>query len=260
MSVSATAEPRVARSRIRPVPRVDIRTHAPSASRSGWPVVLVIAAETSHRQDLVTHLSGEGFQVETATNAHEGFQSSSVRMRPDLVLIDAATSDQSGIELCEVLQSLASAPVIIVSTSNSEVDVVSCLEVGAADYVYKPFRRRELVARMRAVLRRATSGPPGEVLKEGPVTLDLRSHEVYVNGCAIDLALKEFELLHFFMTHVGQVVARESCIDRIWRGKELMDTRTLDTHVKRIRDKIEPDPSNPRHLVTFRGVGYRFQP
>ncbi len=219
--------------------------------------MLAIAPETSSRHDLVTHLGSEGFEVESAADPREGLRTSE-RTRPDLVLLEAALPEQSGIELGHVLRSLAPAPVIIVSASNAEADVVSGLEVGAADYVYTPFRIRELVARMRAILRRVVPGPPDEVLEEGPITLDLASHEVRVNGRPVELARREFELLHFFMTHVGQVVTRETCIDRIWQGVDLLDTRTLDTHVKRIRTKIEPDPVHPRYLVTFRGVGYRF--
>jgi len=243
---------------MRQVAALDRREHATKASFSEWPRVLVIAAETSYRQTLATCLSSEGFQVEGAADAREGLQVHN-RMRPDLVLLDAVLPDHSRTELRQVLKSLAPTPLIIVSASNSEVDVVGGLEVGAADYVFKPFRVRELIARMRAILRRVgVARPPVEVLKQGPVTLDLGSYEGYVNGSAIPLARREFELLHFFMTHVGQVVTRESCIDRIWRGAELLDTRTLDTHVKRIRAKIEPDPTNPRYLITFRGIGYKF--
>jgi two-component system response regulator RegX3 len=207
---------------------------------------------------LATCLSDEGFRVEGAADAREGLHIHR-HMRPDLVLLDAIGPDHPRIELRQMLKALAPTPLIIVGASNSEVDVVGSLEVGAADYVFKPLRMRELVARMHAILRRlGTPRPPVEVLKQGPVTLDLGSHEVYANGNPIAFTRREFELLHLLMTHVGQVVTRESCIDRIWRGAELLDTRTLDTHVKRIRTKIEPDPANPRYLVTFRGIGYQF--
>jgi two-component system, OmpR family, response regulator RegX3 len=256
--VSTTFEPRVLGGRIRPLAAVDIRKHTPNASRSEWPLVLVIAAQTSYRQTLATSLSSEGFRVECAADAREGLQVHR-HMRPDLVLLDAVGPDHPRIELRQMLKSLAPTPLIIVSASNSEVDVVGSLEVGAADYVFKPLRMRELVARMHAILRRlGVPRPPVEVLEQGPITLDLGSYEVYVNGNAVAFTRREFELLHLFMTHVGQVVTRESCIDRIWRGAELLDTRTLDTHVKRIRTKIEPDPANPRYVVTFRGIGYQF--
>jgi two-component system, OmpR family, response regulator RegX3 len=258
VSVGTTFEPRVLGRHIRPAAVVGRRVHTPIVSRSEWPFVLVIGGQTSYRQALAVRLGSEGFRVEGATDAREGLQVHK-RMRPDLVLLDAVLPDNSGIELCQILRSLAPTPLIILSASNAEMDVVGGLDVGAADYVFKPFRLRELVARMRAILRRAGQPrPPGEILKQGPITLDLGSYEVYVDGSAIALARREFELLQFFMTHVGQVVTRELCIDRIWRGAELLDTRTLDTHVKRLRSKIEPDPANPRYLITFRGIGYKF--
>jgi two-component system, OmpR family, response regulator RegX3 len=242
--------------RIRAAVALDGSEHAPTALRSEWPRVLVIAAEGSYRQILTRHLASEGFQVETASNVREGLEVHKC-MRLDLALLDAVPG-YSGIELSQAVQSLAPTPLIIVSASNSEADVVRSLEIGAADYVLKPFRVRELIARMRAILRRIKLWcPPVEVLTHGPVTLDSRSCEVYVHGKAITLPRREFELLHFFMTHVGQVVTREMCIDRVWRGKG-SDSRTLDTHVKRIRTKIEPDPAHPLYLTTFRGVGYGF--
>jgi two-component system, OmpR family, response regulator RegX3 len=258
VGVSTTFEPRVRGVRIRPLAAGDGRMRTPNASRSEWPLVLVIAAQTSYRQTLATCLSNEGFRVESAADVCEGLQVHR-RNRPDLVLLDAVGPDHPRIELRQMMKSLSPTPLIIVSASNSELDVVGSLEVGAADYVFKPLRMRELVARMRAVLRRlAAPRPPVEVLKQGPITLDLGSYEVYANGNVVAFTRREFELLHLLMTHVGQVVTRESCIDRIWRGAELLDTRTLDTHVKRIRTKIEPDPANPRYLVTFRGIGYQF--
>ena len=258
MSVGTTLEPPVSRPRVRRVAPVEKREYTRNNARSGWPLILVVDAETPYRQGLMNHLSREGFQVEGAANAHEGLQTYA-RVRPDLVLLDAVLPDRSGIELCQKLQSLAPTPVIIVSSSNSEWEAVRALEVGAADYVFKPFRVRELMARMRAILRRVTTHSPEEVLHGGPVILDPKSREVYVSGCTIDLPRKEFELLQLFMAHAGQVVTRKLCIDRIWRGAELSDNRTIDTHVKRIRSKIEPDPSHPRYLITLRGVGFRFE-
>jgi two-component system response regulator RegX3 len=140
--------------------------------------------------------------------------------------------------------------------------VVLGLELGASDYVPKPFRLRELVARMRAVLRRgspSSAAPTEEVLHAGPVRLDTGRRLVTVNGETVDLSRKEFDLLALLMSHAGQVVTRERCIDRLWWDQDLADTRTLDTHMKRLRRKIEPDPANPRHLVTVRGVGFRFE-
>jgi two-component system response regulator RegX3 len=141
------------------------------------------------------------------------------------------------------------------------VDIVLGLELGASDYVAKPFRLRELVARMRAVLRRgvAVTERHDEVLHVGPVRLDAGRREVTVNEAPVDLSRKEFDLLALLMAHSGQVVTRDWCIDRLWWDQELTDTRTLDTHIKRLRRKLEPDPANPRHLVTVRGVGFRFE-
>jgi two-component system response regulator RegX3 len=150
----------------------------------------------------------------------------------------------------------------MVTARDSEVDVVLGLELGASDYVPKPFRLRELVARMRAVMRRGatTPSPRDEVLTAGPVRLDTGRRDVAVDGHQVDLSRKEFDLLALLMSHVGQVVTREWCIDRLWWEQDLSDSRTLDTHVKRLRRKIEPDPAHPRHLVTVRGVGFRFEP
>jgi two-component system response regulator RegX3 len=159
------------------------------------------------------------------------------------------------------MRSLAAVPIIMVTARDSEVDVVLGLELGASDYVAKPFRLRELVARMRAVLRRGlpSMAPREEVVQVGPVRLDNGRREVFVDGAQVDLSRKEFDLLALLMAHAGQVVTRELCIDRLWWDQDLTDTRTLDTHVKRLRRKIEPDPARPRHLITVRGVGFRFE-
>lgn len=184
------------------------------------------------------------------------------RIRPDLVLVDIMLPDQSGVELVRRLRALAPVPVIMVTARDAEVDVVLALELGASDYVAKPFRLRELVARMHAVLRRERAvvrEPSAEVVQVGGVRLDASRREVTVDGRRVDLARKEFDLLALLMSHAGQVVTRERCIDRIWWDQDLVDTRTLDTHMKRLRRKIERDPANPRHLVTVRGVGFRFE-
>jgi two-component system response regulator RegX3 len=159
------------------------------------------------------------------------------------------------------MRALAPVPIIMVTARDSEVDIVLGLELGASDYVAKPFRLRELVARMRAVLRRGASSavPRDEVLSVGPVRLDNARREVTVSAEPVDLSRKEFDLLALLMSHAGQVVTREWCIDRLWWDQDLSDTRTLDTHVKRLRRKIEPEPANPRHLLTVRGVGFRFE-
>ena len=198
--------------------------------------------------------------MELAADGHEALRLFH-RVHPDLVLLDVMLPDQSGIELCQRMRALAPVPIIMVTARDSEVDIVLGLELGASDYVAKPFRLRELVARMRAVLRRGSSTPTTreEVLVSGPVRLDTGRREVTVHGNGVDLSRKEFDLLSLLMSHSGQVVTRDWCIDRLWWDQELTDTRTLDTHIKRLRRKIEPDPANPRHLVTVRGVGFRFE-
>jgi two-component system, OmpR family, response regulator RegX3 len=231
------------------------------ASREHRPLVLVVDDEESYRQALASGLSREGFSVELAADGHEALRLFH-RVHPDLVLLDVMLPDQSGVELCQRMRALAPIPIIMVTARDSEVDVVLGLELGASDYVAKPFRLRELVARMRAVMRRgsASATPRDEVVQVGPIRLDTGRREVTVHGSAVDLSRKEFDLLALLMAHAGQVVTREWCIDRLWWDQDLSDTRTLDTHVKRLRRKIEPDPAHPRHLVTVRGVGFRFEP
>jgi two-component system response regulator RegX3 len=232
----------------------------PSAARLNRPLVLVVDDEESYRQALASGLNREGFSVESAGDGHEALRLFH-RVHPDLVLLDVMLPDQSGIEVCQQMRSLKPVPIIMVTARDSEVDIVLGLELGAADYVAKPFRLRELVARMRAVLRRgdAVSDHHDEVLAVGPVRLDSGRREVTVDEVHVDLSRKEFDLLALLMAHSGQVVTRDVCIDRLWWDQELTDTRTLDTHIKRLRRKVEVDPANPRHLVTVRGVGFRFE-
>jgi two-component system response regulator RegX3 len=222
--------------------------------------VLVVDDEESYRQALASGLTQEGFAVDLAADGHEAL-SIFHRHRPDLVLLDVMLPDQSGVELCRKMRAVAPVPIIMVTARDAEVDVVVGLELGASDYVAKPFRLRELVARMRAVLRRGTGTPagPDEIIVAGPYRLDTGRREVTVDGRSVDLSRKEFDLLCLLMSHAGQVVTREWCIDRLWWDQDLSDTRTLDTHVKRLRHKLEPDPSHPRHLITVRGVGFRFE-
>jgi two-component system response regulator RegX3 len=238
---------------------LDTEPQTASVRPRAWPRVLVVDGEASYREALASGLGREGFEVEGAADAHQALQMFG-HVRPDLVLLNAVLPDESGIELCERIQSLATTPVIIVTERSSEGDVVLGLDHGACDYVSKPFRVRELVARMRAVLRRVTADPVDEVLVAGPVRLDTVRRDVHVSGQPVELCRKEFELLQLFMSRAGQVMTRETCIDHVWRNRELVDTRTLDTHVKRIRRKIELDPARPRHLVTVRGIGFRFEP
>lgn len=222
--------------------------------------MLVVDDEESYREALASGLVQEGFVVEVAADGIEALRLFH-RSRPDLVLLDIMLPDQSGVELCQRMRALAPVPIIMVTARDSEVDVVLGLELGASDYVAKPFRLRELVARMRAVLRRgaAIECRREEVLRVGPVLLDPGRRQVSVDGRQVELSRKEFDLLGLLMSHAGQVVTREWAIDRLWWDQELTDTRTLDTHVKRLRRKIEPDPAHPRRLITVRGVGFRFE-
>jgi two-component system response regulator RegX3 len=235
-------------------------TKQPVGARDNRPLVLVVDDEESYRQALASGLAREGFAVEIAGDGHEALRLFH-RVHPDLVLLDVMLPDQSGIEICQQMRALKPVPIIMVTARDSEVDVVLGLELGASDYVAKPFRLRELVARMRAVLRRGggVPEPHEEILHVGPVRLDAARREVSVHDVPVELSRKEFDLLSLLMSHSGQVVTRDGCIDRLWWDQELTDTRTLDTHIKRLRRKIEPDPANPHHLVTVRGVGFRFE-
>jgi two-component system response regulator RegX3 len=233
---------------------------APTSEERRHELVLVVDDEQSYRDALTVGLSQEGFDVIVAADGAEA-RAAIRRDRPDLVLLDVMLPDISGIELCRELRAERDVPVIMVTARDGEVDVVLALELGAADYVSKPYRLRELVARMRAVLRRrhdSTSDDP--IVSAGGVRLDLARHEASVDGAPIELSRKEFDLLALLISRAGQVVTREECIDTLWWDQHLADTRTLDTHVKRIRRKIEHDPATPVHLVTVRGIGFRFDP
>ncbi len=228
----------------------------------GAPLILVVDDEFSYREALSLGLAAEGFEVVTAADAAEALVAFSSRT-PDLVLLDVMLPDRSGLEVCKEIKATSSVPVVMVSARSEEVDVVLGLELGAADYIAKPYRLRELTARIRAVLRRASSEETSErrdrVLRVGPVSLDPERREVRVHDDRVDLSRKEFDLLLLLMSRSSMVVTREECLDALWWGQDLLDSRTLDAHVKRLRRKIEADPAEPRHLITVRGVGFRFQ-
>jgi two-component system response regulator RegX3 len=182
-------------------------------------------------------------------------------VQPDLVLLDVMLPRISGVDVCREIRTRSRVPIIMVSAKTSEIDTVVGLEVGADDYVSKPYRLRELVARMRAALRRAP-GPErssrGGALTVGDVCLDPESHEVFVRGEPVFLPLKEFELLELLLDNAGRVLTRDTIIERVWGADYVGDTKTLDVHVKRLRSKVEADPSKPRSIVTIRGMGYKF--
>ena len=223
------------------------------------PVILVVEDEESYRDALDIGLGVEGFVVVGARTIAEARQQLAVR-KPDLVLLDVMLPDGSGLDFCRELYDTTRLPVVMVTARSSEVDVVVGLEIGAADYVTKPFRLRELVARIRAVLRRPAGEDDHEVIAFGDLRIDLARRTVARRGTEVDLSRKEFDLLALLASHLGQVVTREACLDALWWGLDLADTRTLDTHVKRLRQKVEDDPAHPRHLITVRGVGFRLDP
>ncbi len=222
-------------------------------------VILVVEDEESYQDALNVGLTVEGFVVVGATNIAQARQLMT-SAKPDLVLLDVMLPDGSGIDYCRELYDSTRTPVIMVTARMSEVDVVLGLEIGAADYVTKPFRLRELIARIRAVLRRPLTTDGNDTVSFGDLRIDFIRRTVTRRGEEIELSRKEFDLLALFAFRLGQVVTREVCLDTLWWGLELSDTRTLDTHVKRIRQKIEDDPATPQHLITIRGVGFRLDP
>jgi two-component system response regulator RegX3 len=222
----------------------------------GRSVILVFEDELSYQDALNVGLTVEGFVVVSATTLAEARELLS-STKPDLVLLDVMLPDGSGIDFCREIYDSVRTPVIMVSARTSEVDIVLGLEIGAADYVTKPYRLRELIARMRAVLRRPVSPVDEDVITFGPMRMDFVRRTLHRGNTEIELSRKEFDLLALFATRLGQVVTREVCLDTLWWGLQLSDTRTLDTHVKRLRQKIELDPKDPVHLVTIRGVGFR---
>ncbi|MFP5218167.1 MAG: response regulator [Actinomycetes bacterium] len=223
--------------------------------------VLVVEDEESISDPLAYLLRQEGFEVAVAADGHAGLAEFD-RGGADIVLLDLMLPGLPGTEVCRQLRSKSSVPVIMLTARDSEVDKVVGLELGADDYVTKPFSSRELVARVRAVLRRR--GEPEEqasaALEAGPVRMDVDRHVVTVAGAPVQLPLKEFELLELLLRNAGRVLTRGQLIDRVWGADYVGDTKTLDVHVKRLRAKVEPDPSAPRHLVTVRGLGYKFEP
>jgi two-component system response regulator RegX3 len=224
--------------------------------------VLVVEDEISFVEVLTVGLRREGFHVEVAMDGFEALERFDA-VKPDIVLLDVMLPRLSGIDVCRQLRKKTQVPIIMVTAKGAEIDTVVGLEVGADDYVTKPYRVRELVARMRAVLRRAPGDTAGElspsVVTVGDVTLDPDEHTVNVGGDALNLPLKEFELLHVLLVNAGRVLPRDTLIDRVWGSDYVGDTKTLDVHVKRLRSKIEPDPANPARIVTIRGLGYKYE-
>jgi two-component system, OmpR family, response regulator RegX3 len=225
--------------------------------------VLVVEDEESFIEALTVGLRREGFEVVVARDGLDAIALFD-RHKPDLVLLDVMLPKMSGIDVCRQIRTRSKVPIIMVTAKGAEIDTVVGLEVGADDYVTKPYRLRELVARMRAVLRRSP-GDDGDVesmgvLDVGDVRLDPERHEVWVRGEQAALPLKEFDLLHMLLANAGRVMPRDLLIDRVWGHDYVGDTKTLDVHVKRLRAKIEHDPANPSRIVTIRGLGYKYEP
>jgi two-component system response regulator RegX3 len=227
------------------------------------PLILVVDDEQSYRDAHSIALQREGFLVETAADGPEAIARFDAT-KPALVLLDVMLPKISGVDVCRDLRARSRVPIIMVTARNSEIDAVVGLEVGADDYVTKPFRLRELIARVRAALRRVPLSDEEEpdrpeVLDVGDVRLDAARHEVFVRGSSVALPLKEFELLELLMANAGRVLTRDVLIDRIWGPNYFGDTKTLDVHIKRLRSKLEPDSARPTRIVTVRGVGYRYE-
>ena len=222
----------------------------------------MVEDETSFSEALKYLLGREGFEVvvaETGTHALEIFDETN----PDLLLLDLMLPGVSGTEVCRTIRAKSQVPIIMLTAKDTEIDKVVGLEIGADDYVTKPYSSRELIARIRAVLRRnadpAERTDPTSLFSAGPVTLDIERHIVTINGQVVAFPLKEFELLEYLLRNIGRVLTRTQIIDRVWGSDYVGDTKTLDVHIKRLRAKIEADPANPVFIQTVRGLGYKME-
>ena len=223
--------------------------------------ILVVEDEDSVLDPLELLLNKEGFTVVTAKTGKEALEKFD-NAGADLILLDLMIPEVSGTEVCRQIRSKSQVPIIMLTAKDTEVDKVVGLELGADDYVVKPYSKAELVARIKAVLRRGAStnaAAGGTLLTAGPVEIDVESHKVKVLGNYISFPLKEFELLEFLVRNSGRVLTRTQLIDRIWGSDYFGDTKTLDVHIKRLRAKIEKDPANPVYILTIRGLGYKFE-
>ena len=227
------------------------------------PKVLVVEDEKSFVEALKVGLDREGFDVKVAEDgltALELFRT----FKPDVILLDVMLPKISGLDVCKEIRTESKVPIIMVTAKGEEIDTVVGLEVGADDYVTKPYRLREVVARMRSLLRRSNWSDETEAISEGRVItvsdiqIDIDKYEVKVRNEIVDFPLKEFELLLLLLENAGRVLTRDVLIDRVWGFDYVGDTKTLDVHIKRLRSKVEKDPSKPMSIITVRGVGYKF--
>jgi phosphate regulon transcriptional regulator PhoB len=227
------------------------------------PRILIIEDEPDIVQLVRYSFQKEGFQVDSASRGKDGLEQL-YRKPPDLVLVDIMLPDIDGIDICRKIRSeekLKSIPIIFLTAKGSEIDRILGLEIGADDYVVKPFSPRELLARVKAVLRRQgrlDEQADLEVLELGDVHLDCRTQEVLVRGSSVELSTLEFKLLHFLASHPGRIFSRDKLLDQVWGQDRFVAPRTVDVHIRRLREKIEAEPDNPRNLLTVRGAGYRF--
>jgi len=224
-------------------------------------LILVVEDEVSFVEALAVGLKREGFRVQVARDGVEAIPLFEA-VRPDLVLLDVMLPRVSGLDVCREIRLRSRVPIIMMSAKTAEIDTVVGLEVGADDYVAKPYGLREMVARIRAALRRAPvpyERNSEETLEIGDVRLDPARHEVFVRDTPLTLPLKEFELLECLLDSAGRVVTRDAIIDQVWGSDYVGDTKTLDVHVKRLRAKLEDDPAVPRRIITIRGLGYKFE-
>ncbi|HUG32087.1 MAG TPA: response regulator transcription factor [Acidimicrobiia bacterium] len=234
-------------------------TTSPSDRRAQH--ILIIEDEPGLAESVRYALEAEGFEVTVADNGFAGLDEAR-RSSPDLVLLDLMLPEMSGLDVCRQIRLSSDVPIIMLTAKDSEADKVTGLELGADDYMTKPFSMRELIARVRAHLRRnARTGllaDSNEVLRGGPVELDIDAHVTRVGGNEVELRPKEFELLESLMRRKNRLAARHTLIDEVWGPSYFGDTKTLDVHIKRLREKLESDSSNPKHIVTVRGLGYKF--
>ena len=222
--------------------------------------VLVVEDEESFSEPLAYMLRREGFEVTTAATGPDALDEFE-RTGADIVLLDVMLPGLSGTEVCRKLRAQSSVPIIMLTAKDSEIDKVVGLELGADDYVTKPYSARELIARMRAVLRRGGEAEAAQssTLESGRVRMDVDRHIVSIDGEHVPMPLKEFDLLEMLLRNPGRVLTRAQLIDRVWGADYVGDTKTLDVHIKRLRAKIEPDPANPKFVLTVRGLGYKFE-
>ncbi|MEN6371315.1 MAG: response regulator transcription factor [Armatimonadota bacterium] len=220
--------------------------------------ILIIEDELPLLQTVSYNFEQEGYQVVQATDGLSGLEKARLE-GPDLILLDVMLPGMDGIEACRLIRRELDIPIIMLTAKSREIDKVVGLEVGADDYVTKPFGMLELIARVRAALRRArTEVRKSEILRAGNIEMDVPSHVVKVGGSQVELRPKEFDLLHMLLTNRGRVMERSVLLERVWGEDVYIDAGTLDVHVRRLREKIEPNPGEPRYIMTVRGLGYKF--